>query len=303
MLPPGFCWSEAGKIEIDPDEHVVETIRLVFAKFRELGSARQVFLWLRQAGLKMPVVLRNVDVHKLVWKAPAYHSVMQILHNPLYAGAYAFGRKGAAHDDRRRPRPQDQRLRQAEGGMERAAARRPSRLHQLAGVRGQSEAAARERAHEEELRPQVGARRTRPAHRADALRALRTDDAGLLRHGERQRASLPVPRRRRACRRRAVHRHRRRSHRSRGRPADPRGGLRSRRGGRDPGFRAGRALAAGDHRRGRARARGGALRRVPRRTPVRAGGSRPSATSPASWKRAGTPRWSVWPNSNAGSTS
>ena len=94
MLPPGFCWSEAGKVEIDPDEHVVETIRLVFARFRELGSARQVFLWLRQAGLKMPVVLRNVDVQKLVWKPPAYHSVMQILHNPLYAGAYAFGRKG-----------------------------------------------------------------------------------------------------------------------------------------------------------------------------------------------------------------
>jgi DNA invertase Pin-like site-specific DNA recombinase len=93
MLPPGFCWSEAGKIEIDPDEHVTDTIRLVFAKFRELGSARQVFLWLRAASIKMPVVLRNVDVYKLIWKAPAYHSVMQILHSPLYAGAYAFGRR------------------------------------------------------------------------------------------------------------------------------------------------------------------------------------------------------------------
>jgi DNA invertase Pin-like site-specific DNA recombinase len=93
MLPPGFCWSEAGRIEIDPDEHVADTIRLVFTKFRELGSARQVFLWLRVADIKMPVVLRNVDVYKLVWKAPAYHSVMQILHSPLYAGAYAFGRR------------------------------------------------------------------------------------------------------------------------------------------------------------------------------------------------------------------
>jgi recombinase/recombinase-like zinc beta ribbon protein len=93
MLPPGFCWSEAGKIEIDPDQHVADTIRLVFTKFRELGSARQVFLWLRSADLKMPIVLRNVDVCKLVWKSPAYHSVMQILHNPLYAGAYAFGRR------------------------------------------------------------------------------------------------------------------------------------------------------------------------------------------------------------------
>lgn len=93
MLPPGFCWSEAGKIEIDPDQHVADTIRLVLTKFRELGSARQVFLWLRSADIKMPIVLRNVDVCKLVWKSPAYHSVMQILHNPLYAGAYAFGRR------------------------------------------------------------------------------------------------------------------------------------------------------------------------------------------------------------------
>lgn len=92
-LPPGFCWSEAGRIEIDPDEHVADTIRLVFAKFRELGSARQVFLWLRSAELKLPVVLRNLAVCKLAWKAPAYHSVMQILHNPLYAGAYAYGRR------------------------------------------------------------------------------------------------------------------------------------------------------------------------------------------------------------------
>ncbi len=94
MLPPGFCWSETGKIDLDPDEHVRETIRLVFARFRELGSARQVFLWLRGAAIKMPVVVRNVDVYKVIWKAPAYHSVMQILHNPLYAGAYAFGRGG-----------------------------------------------------------------------------------------------------------------------------------------------------------------------------------------------------------------
>jgi DNA invertase Pin-like site-specific DNA recombinase len=93
VLPPGFCWGEAGKIEIDPDERVAEAVRLVFAKFRELGSARQVFLWLRSAGVNLPVVLRNLDVYKLTWKAPAYHTVIQILHNPLYAGAYAYGRR------------------------------------------------------------------------------------------------------------------------------------------------------------------------------------------------------------------
>lgn len=39
MLPPGFCWSEISKIEIDPDEHVAGLIRLVFAKFRAIAKS------------------------------------------------------------------------------------------------------------------------------------------------------------------------------------------------------------------------------------------------------------------------
>ena len=91
-LPPGYCWSEAGRIEIDPDERVGDAIRLLFAKFRELGSARQVFLWARQAALQLPVVVRNLAAHRLQWQPPAYHTVLQVLQNPIYAGAYAFGR-------------------------------------------------------------------------------------------------------------------------------------------------------------------------------------------------------------------
>jgi DNA invertase Pin-like site-specific DNA recombinase len=94
-LPPGYCWSEDDRIEIDPDERVQEAIRLVFDKFRELGSARQVFLWARTAGVQLPAVRRNGAVRRIEWRAPAYHSVAQILHSPIYAGAYAFGRTGA----------------------------------------------------------------------------------------------------------------------------------------------------------------------------------------------------------------
>jgi hypothetical protein len=93
-LPPGFCWSEAGRIEMAPDERITGVIRLVPAKFRELGSARQVFLWARQAELAMPVVERNSVACRIVWKPPAYHTVLQGLQNPIYAGAYAFGRRG-----------------------------------------------------------------------------------------------------------------------------------------------------------------------------------------------------------------
>ena len=93
-LPPGYCWSEAGRIEIDPDERVAEAIRMLFRKFRELGSARQVFLWMRSAGLSLPVVQRNLSACKILWQPPAYHTVIQVLQNPIYAGAYAFGRRG-----------------------------------------------------------------------------------------------------------------------------------------------------------------------------------------------------------------
>jgi DNA invertase Pin-like site-specific DNA recombinase len=91
-LPPGYCWDEAGRIVMDPDEHVVETIRLVLRKFAELGSARQILLWANQSALKLPVVVRNLTICRIEWQAPAYHTVLQIIRNPIYAGAYAFGR-------------------------------------------------------------------------------------------------------------------------------------------------------------------------------------------------------------------
>src|SRR3954469_15610096 len=93
-LPPGLVWGEDGRIERDPDERVQEAVRLVLAKFRELGSARQVFLWLRDAALRLPVARRNGTVRRIEWREPAYHGIVQVLHNPLYAGAYAFGRRG-----------------------------------------------------------------------------------------------------------------------------------------------------------------------------------------------------------------
>ena len=93
-LPPGYCWSEDGRIEIDPDERVSGAIRMVFSQYRALGSARQLFLWARQAGIMLPVVQRNLSVRKITWRPPAYHTVVQILHNPIYAGAYAFARRG-----------------------------------------------------------------------------------------------------------------------------------------------------------------------------------------------------------------
>src|SRR5271169_5809314 len=89
-LPPGYCWNEIGQIEMDPDQRIADTIRLVFEKFREVGSARQVMLWLHDAALKLPVMRRNTTVCRIEWRTVAYHTVLQILRHPVYAGAYVF---------------------------------------------------------------------------------------------------------------------------------------------------------------------------------------------------------------------
>jgi len=91
-LPPGFCWNEIGKIEIDPDERVADAIRGLLRKFRDTGSARQVLHWAKDAGLDVPVVQRGPDGTRIEWQAPAYHNILSVLQNPHYAGAYAFGR-------------------------------------------------------------------------------------------------------------------------------------------------------------------------------------------------------------------
>ena len=92
-LPPGYCWNEIGQIEIDPDERVSGVIRLLFEKFQELGSVRQVVLWAHDAALQLPVVRRNLRIRKIAWRPAAYHTVLQILRHPIYAGAYVFGRR------------------------------------------------------------------------------------------------------------------------------------------------------------------------------------------------------------------
>lgn len=94
-LPVGFCWSPNGKIETDPDERVQQAIQLVFRKMTELGSIRQVLIWLRQENVCLPVSSPPAGEAPRVWKLPLYQNTHHILTNPIYAGAYAFGKTEA----------------------------------------------------------------------------------------------------------------------------------------------------------------------------------------------------------------
>jgi DNA invertase Pin-like site-specific DNA recombinase len=90
-LPVGFVWGEAdGEVCFHPDEAVVSAIRTVFARFSETGSARRVWLWLRSEGLKFP--LRMYQGDEIRWVEASYTAIHHVLTNPVYAGAYAYGK-------------------------------------------------------------------------------------------------------------------------------------------------------------------------------------------------------------------
>src|SRR5215471_4260609 len=94
-VPVGLCWSLAGKIELEPDSRVQNAVHLVFGKFQELGSARQVLLWCQAQQITLPSAGYSESTHHIYWKPPRYSTILAILQNPMYAGAYVFGRTEA----------------------------------------------------------------------------------------------------------------------------------------------------------------------------------------------------------------
>jgi DNA invertase Pin-like site-specific DNA recombinase len=91
-VPVGLCWTSTGKIEKYPDQRVQQAIQLVFDKMTELGSMRQVLIWCRQQNVCLPVLSAQAGESRIMWKLPLYQSIQAILTNPVYAGAYAFGK-------------------------------------------------------------------------------------------------------------------------------------------------------------------------------------------------------------------
>ncbi len=93
-LPVGFIWGEQdGEVLFHPDEAVTGAIRTVFERFAEFGSARRVWLWFRSEGLSFPLQQAPAgQLGPIRWVTPTYTATHHILTNPVYAGAYTYGK-------------------------------------------------------------------------------------------------------------------------------------------------------------------------------------------------------------------
>jgi DNA invertase Pin-like site-specific DNA recombinase len=99
MCPPvGLVYRTDGTIGLDPDTQVQNVIRLVFETFERIGSAVQTVRFFREQGLMFPRRLRTgLNKGDLLWASPQHARILQVLHNPRYAGAFAYGRTRTRH--------------------------------------------------------------------------------------------------------------------------------------------------------------------------------------------------------------
>jgi hypothetical protein len=102
-LPIGYVRDAAGVIAFDPDEQVHHVVHLMFCKFEELGTLHALVRYLAHQGIELGVRLREGPAKgTLEWRCPKRTTLQALLRNPIYAGAYAYGRRQV---DGRRKRP------------------------------------------------------------------------------------------------------------------------------------------------------------------------------------------------------
>jgi hypothetical protein len=93
-LPIGYVRRPSGEVMLDPDEQAQHVVRLVFSTFRRLGTLNGVLRYLAGQEIQLPVRVHSGPSRgEIEWRRPTRETLQIMLHNPVYAGYYAYGRR------------------------------------------------------------------------------------------------------------------------------------------------------------------------------------------------------------------
>jgi len=96
VIAPGYIVNEEGEMLKSSDSQERHVMEILFKKFKELGSANQTHFWFIEEKILVPVNgRRNGGGEKRRWQVPTYSFIINVLHNPVYAGAYVYGRRAS----------------------------------------------------------------------------------------------------------------------------------------------------------------------------------------------------------------
>ncbi|UCE05193.1 MAG: recombinase family protein, partial [bacterium] len=88
-VPAAYIITDDNKCELNPDQRIQDVVHLIFQKFRDLGSANQLVLWFHKEKIEIPIRPRKGEI---IWKLPTVSLIRDFLNNPIFAGAYVYGR-------------------------------------------------------------------------------------------------------------------------------------------------------------------------------------------------------------------
>jgi DNA invertase Pin-like site-specific DNA recombinase len=98
-VPCGYVKLPTGEVAFDPDEQARSTVQMIFDKFAEQGSFGRLYRYLRLNKIRLGVrVHRGARRGQLEWQPPTRAILARMLHHPIYAGAYSYGRRRVDHN-------------------------------------------------------------------------------------------------------------------------------------------------------------------------------------------------------------